>query len=94
MGDEIFFVRCKRHHRATFCQGDFFGEMAFLYREVRSADVMASTPVNLYASSREHCNALVKSSPAVGGGFFEPLAYAVSKRLRVADTELRVLEER
>lgn len=105
-GDEIFFVRRgrvqallpleggKRHHLSTFCQGDFFGEMAFLDREPRSADVEASTPADLYVLSRARFDALVKANPALGGRVFEQLAYAVSKRLRVADTELRLLEER
>jgi len=83
-----------RHHVATFCQGDFFGEMAFLDREARSADAEASTPTDLYALSREHFDVLVRANPALGGRVFEQLAYAVSKRLRAADTELRLLEER
>jgi SulP family sulfate permease len=105
-GDEMFFVRRgrvsallpleggKRHHLATFCQGDFFGEMAFLDREPRSADIGAVTATDLYALSRAHFDVLVKSNPALGGMVFEQLAYAVSQRLRIADTELRVLEER
>ena len=105
-GDEIFFVRRgrvaaqlpleggKRHHLATFCQGDFFGEMAFIDREPRSADASAVTPADLYSLSREHFDALVKTNPMLGGRVFEQLAYAVSKRLRAADTELRSLEER
>ena len=105
-GDEIFFVRRgrvnallpleggKRHHLATFCQGDFFGEMAFLDREPRSADIGAVTATDLYVLSRERLDGLVKTNPALSGRVFEQLAYAVSKRLRTADTELRVLEER
>ena len=105
-GDEIFFVRRgranallpleggKRHHLATFCQGDFFGEMAFLDREPRSADISAVTATDLYALSRERFDALVKTNSALGGRVFEQLAYAVSKRLRMADAELRALEER
>ena len=105
-GDEIFFVRRgrleallpleggKRHHLATFCQGDFLGEMAFLDREPRSADLGAVTATDLYALSRERFDALVKTNPALGGRVFEQLAYAISKRLRMADTELRALEER
>jgi len=31
---------------------------------------------------------------ALGGRVYEQLAFALSKRLRVADSELRVLEER
>ena len=105
-GDEIFLVRRgrvrallpleggKRHHLATFCRGDFFGEMAFLDRERRSADVEAATATDLYVLSRERFDALVKTNPALGGRVFEQLAFALSKRLRAADTELRVLEER
>ena len=84
----------KRHHLATFCQGDFFGEMAFLDREPRSADIGAVTATDLYVLSRERLDGLVKTNPALSGRVFEQLAYAVSKRLRMADVELRALEER
>ena len=105
-GDEMFFVRRGRvgallplgagqhHHLATFCQGDFFGEMAFLDREPRSADIVAFTPVDLYALSRERFDAVVEEEPALGGQVFEQLSRAVSSRLRDADAELRQLEER
>ncbi|MSP48731.1 MAG: cyclic nucleotide-binding domain-containing protein [Alphaproteobacteria bacterium] len=84
----------KRHHLATFCQGDFFGEMAFLDRERRSADVEAATPSELYVVSRDNFDAMVKANPALGGRLFEQLALTISRRLRAADTELRFLEER
>jgi len=105
-GDEVFFVRRgrvhallplaggRRHHIATFCRGDFFGEMAFLDREPRSADLEAATEVALYALSRTRFDALMKAEPTLGGQVFEQLAFAISKRLRLADTELRILEER
>ncbi len=105
-GDEIFLVRRgrvnvllpleggKRHHLATFCQGDFFGEIAFLDRGRRTADVEAATATDLYVLSRERFDVLVKKNPALGGRVFEQLAFALSKRLRVADSELQVLEER
>lgn len=104
--DDIFFVRRGRvdvllpleggkvHHLATFCQGDFFGEMAFLDHAPRSADVRAAIATELHALSRKHFDALVKSNPAIGVQIFEKLAVAVSQRLRTADTELRVLEAR
>ena len=84
----------KRHHLATFCQGDFFGEMAFLDHERRSADIEAATPCEFYVLSREDFDAMVKAKPALGGRLFEQLALAISWRLRTADTELRTLEER
>ena len=104
--DEIFFVRRgrvgallpleggKRHHLATFCQGDFFGEMAFLDREPRTADIEAFTAVDLFVLSRERFDTLATTSPGLSGRAFEQLAHAISKRLRDADTELRLLEER
>jgi len=106
VGDEMFFVRRgmvhallplaggRRHHIATFCRGDFFGEMAFLDRQMRSADLEAATAAELYGLSRAHFDALVKTDPALGGRVFEQLAFAISKRLRTADTELSILEER
>ncbi len=105
-GDEIFLLRRgrahgllplergRRHHLATFCAGDFIGEMAFLEREQRSADVEAATAADLYVLSRERFDALVQMNPALGSKVFERLAHALSHRLRSADTELRVLEAR
>ncbi|MBI4005110.1 MAG: SLC26A/SulP transporter family protein [Gammaproteobacteria bacterium] len=105
-GDQIFLVRRgrvhallqleggKRHHLATFCPGDFFGEMAFLDREPRSADAEAATAADLYVLSRDRFDALVKNNPALGWKVFEQLTFALSKRLRLVDTELRALEER
>jgi len=105
-GDELFLVRSgrvsallpletgKRHHVATFCPGDFFGEMAFIDNQPRSANVEAVTPTELFLLSRVRFDALVARDPALGGIIFERLAVAISKRLRTADTELRVLEER
>ena len=84
----------KRHHLATCCQGDFFGEMAFLDHERRSADIEAATPCEFYVLSREDFDGMVKAKPALGGRLFEQLALAISWRLRTADTELRTLEER
>jgi len=105
-GDEMFFVRCgrvhallpleggKHHHLATFCRGDFFGEIAFLDRGRRSADLMAATNAELYVLSRRSFDEVVREDPPLAGKILEELAFALSKRLRVADTELRALEER
>ena len=105
-GDELFLIRRgrvqvllpleggKHHHLATLCQGDYFGEMAFLDREPRSADVVAATPAELYVLSRARFDALARRNAALGGRVFEELAYAISKRLRSADIELQALEAR
>ena len=84
----------KRHHLATFCRGDFFGEMAFLDRRSRSADAEAATATDLYVLSRDRFDALLKLDPVLGGRVFEKLSVALSTRLRLADTELRALEDR
>jgi sulfate permease, SulP family len=105
-GDEMFLVRRgsvrimlpleggKRHHLATIGRGGFFGELSFLDRGVRSADVEAKTVTDLYALSRARFNVLSRSSPTAGVQVFARLAIAIAERLRQTDAELRVLEER
>jgi len=83
-----------QHHLATVCRGDFFGELTFLDRQPRSANVEAATEADLFSISRERFDEVVKRNPALGNRIFEQLAYVISNRLRSADTELRVLEER
>jgi len=104
--DEMFLVRRgrvdallpltgdKRHHLATFEAGDFFGELAFLDHQVRSADAEAETPTDLYMLSRKRFDELMPTNPALCGEIFERLALTLSRRLRIADTELRALEQR
>jgi SulP family sulfate permease len=84
----------KRHHLATFCRGDFFGEIAFLDRGRRTADVEAATQSDLYVLSRERFEELTQRDPTLSGRVFHRLAFSLSQRLRMADTELRVLEDR
>lgn len=106
-GDEMFFVRRgavnallpleggKRHHLATFGRGDFFGELSFLDRGERSADVEAKVPTELYVLSRALFDAQIQSSNmAVSSKFFARLALAIATLLRQTDGELRMLEER
>jgi SulP family sulfate permease len=104
-GDELYLLRSgrvrallplgtgKQHHVATFCRGDFFGEMAFIDREPRSASVEAVTPTELFLLSRTRFDVMASRYPGLAGTIFERLAVAISKRLRAADTELRALEE-
>lgn len=106
LGDEIFLVRRgsvrimlplergKRHHLATIGRGDFFGELAFLDRGVRSADVEAKVPTDLYILSRARFNIQSRSNPTFGVQVFARLAHAIALRLRQTDAELQVHEER
>lgn len=104
--DEIFLIRRgsvrimlpldrgKRHHLATIGAGDFFGELAFLDKGKRSADVETKVPTDLYVLSRARFNEQSRSNPEFGVRVFARLARAIALRLRQTDSELRALQER
>ena len=79
---------------ATFARGDFFGEMAFLDRDVRSADAVAKTDCELYVLSRQEFNTRMESKSGIEARLFERIARAISLRLRQTNSELRTIEDR
>lgn len=103
-GDELFLVRKgtvrmtlplkdgSYHNLAFFGRGDFFGEMAFLDGDVRSADAIATEPLDLFVISRARFDAACRTA-GIGAAFFERLARALARRLRQADAEVRALYE-
>ncbi len=105
VSDEMFFVRKgtvriqlpiegkRSHHLATFGKGDFFGDMAFLDKETRSADAVAIEDTLLYSISREKFDEYVAAHPMFGNLYFESIAYTLSKRLRLNHVELSALQE-
>lgn len=105
-GDEVFLVRRgsvkimlpleggKRHHLATVSRGDFFGELSFLDKKIRSADVIAKAPTDLYILSRARFNEKALANVTLGIKVFARLASATAEKLRQTDRELRALEER
>lgn len=105
-GDEMFLVRRGRvrillplsggkfHHLATVGPGEMFGELAFLDRGARSADAVAVTPTSLYVLSRARLDALEGVDAPLSAHLFERIALQISHRLRIANMELRALEER
>jgi SulP family sulfate permease len=105
-GDELYLVRRgilrvllpleggKYHHMATICQGGVIGELAFLDRGVRSADVEAKVDTDLYVLSRSRFNELARANAAMGVQVFARLALTIAESLRQSDAELRVLEDR
>jgi SulP family sulfate permease len=105
-GDEIYLIRKgvvrillplvsgKKHHVSTFHRGDFFGEMAFLDYEARSADAVAKTDCHLYWLSKSEFDKQTGSDSMVGMHVYNRLARAVSLRLRQTNSELRALEDR
>jgi SulP family sulfate permease len=104
-GDEIFLIRRgsvrillplkggKYHHLATCSQGDYFGEMAFLDNQQRSANAIAKSDCELYALSRKKFNIHVYDDAILGVKVFARIARAMSIRLRQTDIELCVLED-
>lgn len=105
-GDKIYLIRQgvvqillplksgKQHHVATFSQGDYFGEMAFLDHNKRSANAQAKTHCELYVLSRQEFDAQIQNNPLLGMRIFARIANAISLRLRQTDTELSVIEDR
>lgn len=105
-GDELFMIRRgivqiflplsngKHHHLATFHQGDYFGEMAFLDHHQRSAEAIAKTDCEVYSLSRQAFNSQVYNNAVLGTRIFARIARAVSLRLRQTDIELCSLEDR
>ena len=103
-GDELFLVRRgririsfsagadERFHVATFGRGDFFGDMAFLDAGIRSADAVAETPSDVYAIRRGRFDELADKHPRLGQQFLGGLARALALRLRLADGEIRAIE--
>ncbi len=105
-GDQLFLVRQgsvrvllpleggKFHHLATIGQGGFFGELAFLDRGFRSADVEAKSSAELYVLSRALFDEQARADATLGVQVFARLSLAIAERLRQTDMELQVLEER
>jgi len=103
-GDELFLIRKgavrimlplsekQSHHLGTFGQGAFFGEMAFLDGDVRSADAVAFSDTELYVLSRKTFDAVAEEHKKLALGLMEGLASVLASRLRYTNTELRVLE--
>ncbi|MDP2808982.1 MAG: SulP family inorganic anion transporter [Rhodocyclaceae bacterium] len=103
-GDEMFLIRrgavrillpiseSQTHHLGTFGRGAFFGEMAFLDGDARSADAVAFSDVDLYALSRKTFDGFAEEHKKVGLALMEGIASVLASRLRYTNAELRALE--
>jgi SulP family sulfate permease len=103
-GDELFLIRRgavrivlplsdkQSHHLGTFARGNFFGEMAFLDGEPRSADAIAFTRTDLFVLSRRNYDKVVAEHKKIGLNLLEGLARALAIRLRYTNMELRALQ--
>ncbi len=103
-GDELFLIRrgavrillpineTQSHHLGTFGRGAFFGEMAFLDGEARSADAVAFSDVDLYVLSRQTFDQFAEEHKKVALALMEGIASVLASRLRYTNAELRALE--
>ncbi len=103
-GDELFLIRRgavrivlplsdrQSHHLGTFGRGAFFGEMAFLDGEVRSANALAFVDTELYVLSRRAFDKFAEEHKKMGLKLMEGIASVLASRLRYTNAELRVLE--
>ncbi len=104
-GDELFIVRRgvvkivlpiageEAHQLATIGQGNFFGEMSFLDKDVHSADAVAQTETELFILSRAKFDEIAAHHKKLAGNVLGGLAMALSVRLRYANSELRALRD-
>lgn len=104
-GDELYVIRRgavrillplasgRPLHLATFGRGDFFGDMAFLDRTVRSADAVAIKRTDVFVLSRSRIDELSRAHPVVGATVFARLARALAFRLRRTDAEIQSLRD-
>jgi SulP family sulfate permease len=103
-GDELFLIRrgavrillpinaTQSHHLGTFGRGAFFGEMAFLDGETRSADAVVFSDVDLYVLSRQTFDQFAEEHKKVALALMEGIASVLASRLRYTNAELRALE--
>ena len=103
-GDELFLIRQgavrivlplsekQVHHLGTFGRGAFFGEMAFLDGEARSADAIAFTDTKLFVLSRKTFDTFAAEHKKAALNLMEQIASVLASRLRYTNAELRVLE--
>jgi SulP family sulfate permease len=100
-GDTLFLIRrgevrinlpvdaATRLHLATFGRGTFFGEVAFLDGQTRSADAVACAETDVYVLSRASFDALATTYGAAANAVLHGLARTLAVRLRNANAELR-----
>ncbi len=71
-------IRLSRRIVAKLGRGEFFGEMAILDEEPRSADVVAIEKTRCFAISRPSFKELIESNPAITSGVLKEIV----RRLR------------
>lgn len=73
---------------AELAPGDFFGEVALVSEETRTADAVATAPTELMFLMRSNLDEWVQRSPRAGGDFMRNLAHVLAERLRLTNQQL------
>jgi CRP/FNR family cyclic AMP-dependent transcriptional regulator len=76
---------------AVLSAGDFFGEMALVEEQTRSARAVAATKCLLFTLGREELFAWLKNQPEMTVAFFLTMVRTLSHRLRTTSRELAFL---
>ena len=90
-GREFFLVlegkascRVGRRQIGVFKKGDYFGELALLHGGVRTADIVALSPMSLLVLDSREFRSMLTTTPSIG---VKMLAH-VAERLAEADAQL------
>jgi len=105
-GDKIYFILSggvsvianlsqngRDHRLATFGEGVFFGDMAILEQQPRSATVRADSETELLYMAVDDFQHLVKKESLLASKMLLGMARELSYRLRLTTIEVRTLEE-
>lgn len=78
---------------ATLQPGDFFGEMALIDDQMRSADVWVEEPSELYSISKNDFATLIFREKEIATSLLWNIIRTLSQRLRETDNKLKSLVE-
>ena len=83
-------IEKKELELAVLNSGMIFGEMAFISEEPRTADIIATEPLQCLRFTQSTINKLLKNMPEVSSKFLLNLSLVLCDRLR--DVNLKLLE--
>jgi CRP-like cAMP-binding protein len=77
---------------ATFSKGDFFGELAMIDGETRSASAIANTDTRLAVIFKPDLDEFIEKYPKKGIKILEGIAHIVAIRLRALNEEYLTIQ--
>ncbi len=83
----------RRKRLASIGAGCMVGEMGFLEKRRRSADVVADDEVQAYELTTDTFRTILLESPQLGQAIYEAIADELAERLRITSIELRLADQ-